>query len=157
MKSKWADYAPVQEECGNLSGNKLTRNSSGSRNTRLQLFQLAEPLWTDPGLKSGISLCELISTLKKRKRTQGMNCQTFSQKPRTRGKHHHYHHISKDHPSFNVTFAWFVGWFSKGAQVYQTRSHQVLYQTREYQISGCSIRQSTECPISSDTEGDASD
>ena len=33
-----------------LSGNELTRNSSGS--TRLQSSQLAEPLWTDPGLKS---------------------------------------------------------------------------------------------------------
>ena len=31
-KSEWADYAAVQAECGNLSGNKLTRNSSG--NTR---------------------------------------------------------------------------------------------------------------------------
>ena len=30
-KSEWADYAAVQAECGNLSGNKLTRNSS--RNT----------------------------------------------------------------------------------------------------------------------------
>ena len=48
-----ADYAAVQTECGNLSGNELTRNSSG--NTRLQSSQLADPLWTDPGLKSGIS------------------------------------------------------------------------------------------------------
>ena len=29
-----------------------------------QLSQLAEPMWTDPGLKSGISVRELISTLK---------------------------------------------------------------------------------------------
>ena len=28
--------------------------------------QLAEPLWTDPGLKSGISMFELISTWKKK-------------------------------------------------------------------------------------------
>ena len=33
-------------------GNELTRNSSG--NTRSQSSQLAEPLWTDPGVKSGI-------------------------------------------------------------------------------------------------------
>ena len=59
-KSEWADYAAVQVECGNLSGNELTRNSSG--NTRSQSSQLAEPLWTDPGLMSGISLRELIST-----------------------------------------------------------------------------------------------
>ena len=37
---------------------QLTRNSSKSS-------QLAEPLWTDSGIKSGISLCELISTLKR--------------------------------------------------------------------------------------------
>ena len=60
MKSEWADYATAQAECGNLSGNELTRNSSG--NTRLQPSQLAEPLWTDPGLNSEISLPELIST-----------------------------------------------------------------------------------------------
>ena len=34
-----------------------------------QSTQLAEPLWTDPGLKSGIGECELISTLKKRKKS----------------------------------------------------------------------------------------
>ena len=38
--------------------NKLTRNSS--ENTWPQLSQLAEPLWTDPGLKSGIGVCELV-------------------------------------------------------------------------------------------------
>ena len=47
-----------------LSGNELTRNSSV--NTRSQSSQLAEPPRTDPGLKSGISVRELISTLKKR-------------------------------------------------------------------------------------------
>ena len=41
-KSEWADYAAVQAQCGNLSGNELTRNSSG--NTRSQSSQLAEPL-----------------------------------------------------------------------------------------------------------------
>ena len=60
---EWANYAAVQAECGNLSRNKLTHNPSG--NTQLQSSQLAEPLWTDPGLKSGISLRKLISTLKK--------------------------------------------------------------------------------------------
>ena len=62
-KSEWADYAAVQAECGILSGNELTRNSPG--NTRLQLSQLAEPLWNDPCRKSGISVHELVSTLKK--------------------------------------------------------------------------------------------
>ena len=59
-KSGWAGYAAVQAECGNLSGNELTRNSSG--NTRLQSSQLAEPLWTVPDRRSGISLRELISS-----------------------------------------------------------------------------------------------
>ena len=36
--------------------------------------QLAEPLWTDPGLKSGISVHKLIFTLKKKKYKQGSNC-----------------------------------------------------------------------------------
>ena len=58
MKSEWADYAAIQAECGNLSGNELTCTSSG--NTHSQSSQLAESLWTDPGLKSGISVCELI-------------------------------------------------------------------------------------------------
>ena len=59
-KSEWADYADVQAQCGNLSGNDITRNASG--NTRPQSSQLAEPLWTDPGLKSGPGVPELIST-----------------------------------------------------------------------------------------------
>ena len=59
-KSEWADNAAVQAECGNLSGKELTRNSSG--NTRSQSSQLAKPMWTDTGLKSGISVRELIST-----------------------------------------------------------------------------------------------
>ena len=59
-KSEWADYSAVQAECGNLSRNELTRNSRG--NTRSGSSQLAEPLWTDPGVKNGISLRELIST-----------------------------------------------------------------------------------------------
>ena len=70
-KSEWADYAAVQAECGNLSGNELTHNSSG--NIRSQSSQLAKPLWTDPGLQSGISLRVLISTLKKKKKSQAGN------------------------------------------------------------------------------------
>ena len=49
---------------GAYQGNELTRNSSG--NTRPQSFWLAEPLWTDPGLKIGIGVRELISTLNKK-------------------------------------------------------------------------------------------
>ena len=66
MKSEWAAYATVQAWCGNLSGNELTRKPSG--NTRSQSSQLAKPQWTDPVLKSGISVCELISTSQKKKK-----------------------------------------------------------------------------------------
>ena len=62
-KLEWADYAAVQAQCGNLSGNELTRNLSG--NTQSQSSQLGKPLLTDPGLKSGTSARKLISTFKK--------------------------------------------------------------------------------------------
>ena len=50
----------------NLSGNELTHNSSG--NTRPQSSQLAEPMWTDPGIKSGISVRTLSPLQKKKKK-----------------------------------------------------------------------------------------
>ena len=59
-KLERADYTTVQVWCGKLSGNELTRNLSG--NIWPQLSQLAEPLWTDPGIKSGISVRELVYT-----------------------------------------------------------------------------------------------
>ena len=64
VKSEWADYVAVQAHCMNLSGNELTRVSS--RNFQPQSSQLAEPLWTDPGLWGGISA---RSPLKKRKKS----------------------------------------------------------------------------------------
>ena len=39
-----------------------TSSCNLSRNIWLQSSQLTEPLWTDPGLKSGIGVCMLIST-----------------------------------------------------------------------------------------------
>ena len=60
--SERAYWAAIQAWCGN----ELTRNSSG--NSRPQSSQLAAPLWIDPGLKSGIRVRELISTLKKKKK-----------------------------------------------------------------------------------------
>ena len=77
-----------RQSVGTLSGNELTGNSSG--NTQSQSSQLTEPLWTDPGLNSGISVHELISTLKKKCRL-GINCRTFSQNLRTRRKSHQHH------------------------------------------------------------------
>ena len=65
MKSEWADYADGQAWCGTLSRNELTGNLSG--NIHPQSSPLAEPLWADPGIESGISLGKLISTSKKKK------------------------------------------------------------------------------------------
>ena len=62
----------------------------------------AEPLWTDPCIKSGTSMRELICASRKKEkrgvgggaRRQGMNGRTFCPNPRKRGKsHHHHHHI----------------------------------------------------------------
>ena len=44
-----------------------------SGNTWPQSSQLAEPLWTDPGVKIGISVRELISTKKKKKKKKKKN------------------------------------------------------------------------------------
>ena len=48
---------------GTYPGIELTHDSSG--NTQPQSFQLAQPMWTDPDLKSGIGVCKLISIIKK--------------------------------------------------------------------------------------------
>ena len=63
-KSELADYATIQALGENLSENDLICNSSG--NTQPQSSQLAEPLWTDSDLKCGISVRDLISTLRKK-------------------------------------------------------------------------------------------
>ena len=44
---------------GTYQDNELTHNSSET--TQPLSSQLNEPLWTDPGIKSGITVCELIS------------------------------------------------------------------------------------------------
>ena len=53
----------------NIFGKELTRNLSG--NIRPQSSQLAEPLWTDHGINSGICVFDLISTKKKKKSVGG--------------------------------------------------------------------------------------
>ena len=62
---------------GNYQGKELKHNLSW--NTWPQLSQLTEPLWTNPGEKSGISVHKLSP--KKKKCRQGMNGRTFPQKP----------------------------------------------------------------------------
>ena len=89
MKSELADYAAVYAQCGNLSQAKLKPPLTW--NAQPQLSQLAEPLWTDPGLTSGNSVCKLISTLKNKQKKckQGMNGCTLSQNPWKQRKSHH--------------------------------------------------------------------
>ena len=80
-------------------GNELTCNLSG--NTHPQLSQLAEPLWTDPGQKSGIDACKLIFTLKKKKCWWGMIHQPFPPNSGMWGRCNHHH-------NFVVSTFWFI-------------------------------------------------
>ena len=79
---------------GTYQGNVLTRNLSGD--TQPQSSQLAESLWTDPGLKDKSGVRKLISTLKQnnlKTRRRGMNRQTFPYsrlKGGTMPLHHHH-------------------------------------------------------------------
>ena len=57
-KSEWADYAVVQALCGNL----IRKRVHTQLNTRSQSSQLAELMWTIPGVKSGLYVHKLIST-----------------------------------------------------------------------------------------------
>ena len=67
-------HGGVKTRCGNPSGNELTRNLL--ENIPPQSSQLAEPLCTDPDVKSGISV----------RRPRML---TFSPNPRKRRKSHH--------------------------------------------------------------------
>ena len=68
-------HAPLTQRSQSGLSMTLSRHSVGtypetsSHATRQGTFglssQLAEQLWTDPGIKSEISVCDLISTLKK--------------------------------------------------------------------------------------------
>ena len=68
---------------------------TSSHATRLgtlgQSSPLAGPLWTDPGLKSGISLRELISTLKKKKAQTGNEWSNSLPKSSRARKIYHHH------------------------------------------------------------------
>ena len=70
-------HKPLHCTCGNVSRHELTYNFSG--NTQPQSSQLAEPLWTDPGLKSGIRVHERISSEKKKwKKAQAISPQILT-------------------------------------------------------------------------------
>ena len=88
---------------GTLSGNELTCNSSG--NTRSQSFQLAEPLWTNSGVKSGIGVRKLISTLKKKKKAQEGNELPNILPKSSHAKKKSHHHLLK-HACSSFTQCW---------------------------------------------------
>ena len=81
-----------------------TSSHTTCQGTFRQSSQLAEPLWTDPGIKSGNSVCELISTSKKKKKAHAANqWLNILQKFCKRGKCHH-HHQCKCRRRFHVFF-----------------------------------------------------
>ena len=65
MMCIWCKCTPSFRHIGNLYRNELKRSLLG--NILPESSQLAEPLLTDPCLKSGIGVRKLISTLQKRK------------------------------------------------------------------------------------------
>ena len=124
---------------GTYHGHKPTRNLSG--NIRPQSSQLDEPLWTDPGLKSGISVHKLISTL------QQTNKQKTERKKGT-GKEwivNHspkYLHVRKKsssssqcEPKYNIqSVIWSTCCMQAQQHVYQNKSSYVY---REKEREGC--------------------
>ena len=80
------------------------------------VLTFAEPLWTDRGLKSGISVCELISTLKKKKNgTGGEWMVEHSSKMFTREEdaHHHDYFLSTCLPRTLIVITAVELWFSQ--------------------------------------------
>ena len=70
-------------------GTNPETNSHATCQGTLGSSQLAEPPWTDPGLKSGISVHELIS-IKKKKAQAGNELSNILPEPRKRGKSCHH-------------------------------------------------------------------
>ena len=73
QRSRSGLTVPSRLSVKTYEGSDLTRNASG--NTRPQSSQLAKPLWTDPRIMSGISVRDLISTLKKKKQNKKQKTQ----------------------------------------------------------------------------------
>ena len=100
-------HTPLTQRSRSRLTMSLSRHSVGSyqktsspatrQGTPSQSSQLTELLWTDPGIKSGISEHVLLSTStnKQKKHRQGMTGRIFSQNPRKRGKSHHHHHQNR--------------------------------------------------------------
>ena len=59
--NNWVGWLCFPDSVGTCQGNKFTHNTSG--NVQPQSSQLTEPKWTDPSLRCGMGVCELITTL----------------------------------------------------------------------------------------------
>ena len=62
-------FLEIQSSRGFVNRDQLSVFITNLIQVRL-VYWLAEPLWTDPSLKSGISVQELISTKKKKRRKE---------------------------------------------------------------------------------------
>ena len=101
-QQSWSGLSVLSREP--IAWEPITNVSGKEAHTQLirdwpQSSQLAEPLWADPGLNSGIRVCELISTLKKKKAQAGNASLKFSPKSSQQGKaaiHHSVCSLSYD-------------------------------------------------------------
>ena len=70
LKSEWVDYA-LHAGIVWKPNREISPHATHQVTLKTQSSQLAEPLWTNPGLKSSIGVHDLISTLKKKKKNVG--------------------------------------------------------------------------------------
>ena len=77
----------LPSRCSEGTCQETSSHATRQGNTQSQSSQLATSLWTDPGLKSGISVRKLIPRKKKCRR--GMNGRTPTQNLRKRAKRYH--------------------------------------------------------------------
>ena len=116
-----ADYAAVQARCWNPSGNELARNLSG--NIRPQSSQLAEPLWTDPGIKRGSIVRELMSTSNKQtKNAREEKATTKQLTPASAVGLYTIQYNTTLSPSDKCT--WDVLWYQAYSYTYSHQSHK---------------------------------
>ena len=70
--TQWSRSGPTMPLCRHSVGPVRKHvHKQFIRETPSQSSQLAKQMWTDPGLKTGISACKLIYTLKKKKAQAG--------------------------------------------------------------------------------------
>ena len=104
-KLEWVDYVAVQAQCGSLSGNELTCSLSG--NIWPQSSQLAEPLWTDPGIKS------------EEKRTQAGNKWSFSPNASKEKSHTHLQQGLVQLKMYSTLHHYFIWPFSVSLEIHE--------------------------------------